>query len=97
MEGSTINVSTTSMSAKWLRYCVTWIIGMTIAILTGFVIPFYYWLIVVGIIVAIVVIDYVRNPLGKILRAILMHTAIVVGGAVFATVVYAIRVFTIGG
>lgn len=84
------------MSAKWLRYCVTWIIGMTIAILTGFVIPFYYWLIVVGIIIAIVVIDYVRNPLGKILRTILMHTAIVVGGAVFATSIYAIRIATGG-
>jgi len=84
------------MSAKWLRYAVTWIIGMSIAILTGFVIPFYYWLIVVGIIIAIVVIDYVRNPLGKILRSILMHTAIVVGGAVFATAIFAIRVATGG-
>jgi hypothetical protein len=78
-----------------LRYAVTWIIGMTVAILTGFIIPFYYWLIIVGIIVTIVVIDYVRNPLGKILRQILMHTAIVVGGAVFATVIYAIRIATL--
>lgn len=85
------------MSAKWLRYAVTWIIGMSIAILTGFTIPFYYWLIIVGVIIAIVVIDYIRNPLGKILRSILIHISIVTGGAVFATVIYAIRIATNGG
>lgn len=85
------------MSSKWLRYCVTWIIGMTIAILTGFAIPYYYWVIIGIIIAIIVIIDYVRNPLGKILRSILMHTVIVVGGVVFATVIFAIRIMTLGG
>ena len=48
------------------------------------------------IIVVIIVIDYVRNPLGKILRGILMHTAIVVGGAVFATLVNLISLNPVG-
>ena len=97
MEGSTINVSTTSMSSKWLRYTLTFIIGMTIAILTGFTIPYYYWILLLIIAVIIIAVDYVRNPLGKYLRQIFMHTAIVTSGAVFATIIYTIRIFTTGG
>lgn len=72
----------------------TFIIGMSVGILSGFGIPFWYFVIIVVLFCFVAFMSMVSttmNRLGEVGQSLLTHGAIVLGGIIFVYLLWTLR------